>query len=45
MRVFRLQAHLFDRYQAVVTVSRSGEIMRVELPNGIQLVNDALTNL
>lgn len=44
-RVYRLQARLFDRYQAVVVVSRVGEIMRVELPNGILLVNEALTAL
>jgi len=45
VRVYRLQARLFDRYQAVVIVSRVGEIMRVELPNGIRLVNEALTAL
>lgn len=44
-RVYRLQVRLFDRYQAVVVVSRVGEIMRVELPNGILLVNEALTAL
>jgi hypothetical protein len=45
VRVYRLQAHLFDRYQAVVILSRVGEILRVELPNGLLLVNEALTNL
>ena len=45
VRAYRLQARLFDRYQAVVVVSRVGEIMQVELPNGILLVNEALTNL
>ena len=45
VRVYRLQARLLDRYQAVVIVSRVGEIMRVELPNGLLLVNEALTNL
>jgi hypothetical protein len=44
VRVYRLQARLLDRYQAVVLVSRVGEIMQVELPNGIRLVNEALTN-
>ena len=44
-RVYRLQVRLFDRYQAVVVVSRVGEIMRVELPNGIILVNEALSAL
>ena len=43
--VYRLQARLLDKYQAVVIVSRVGEILRVELPNGILLVNDALTTL
>lgn len=45
VRVYRLQAHLFDRYQVVVILSRVGEILRVELPNGLLLVNEALTNL
>ena len=45
VRVYRLQARLLDRYQAVVIVSRVGEIMRLELPNGLRLVNEALTNL
>ncbi|MBI2949504.1 MAG: hypothetical protein HYY23_17845 [Verrucomicrobia bacterium] len=44
-RVYRLQARLFDRYQAVVIVSRVGEILRVELPGEVVLVNDALINL
>jgi hypothetical protein len=44
VRVYRLQARLFDRYQAVVLVSRVGEIMQVELPNGLLLINEALTN-
>jgi hypothetical protein len=45
VRVYRLQARLLDRYQAVVIVSRVGEIMRVELPNGVLLINEALTSL
>ena len=44
-RVYRLQTRLMDRYQIIVIVSRVGEIMRVELPNGILLVNEALANL
>ena len=44
-RVYRLQARLLDRYQAVVMVSRVGEILRVELPGEVTLVNDALINL
>ena len=45
VRVYRLHTRLLDRYQAVVVVSRVGEILRVELPNGLLLVNEALTNL
>ncbi len=44
-RVYRLQARLLDRYQIVITVSRIGEILRVELPNGFDLVNEALASL
>ncbi|MEO8425685.1 MAG: hypothetical protein ABI651_01100 [Verrucomicrobiota bacterium] len=42
VRVYRLEARLFDRYRAVVFVSRVGEILRVELPDNILLVNEAL---
>lgn len=45
VRVYRMQAKLFDRYDAVAIVSRVGEILRLELPSGIILVNDALVNL
>jgi hypothetical protein len=44
VRAYRLQARLLDRYQIVVLTSRVGEIMRVELPNGILLVNESLTS-
>jgi hypothetical protein len=43
VRAYRLQAGLFERYQVIVFVSRVGEILRVELPNGIVLVNEALS--
>jgi len=45
VKVYRLQARLLDRYQAIVTISRSGELMRVDLPDGIRLANEALTGL
>jgi hypothetical protein len=45
VRVYRLEARLFDRYRAVLFVSPVGEILRVELPDEIVLMNDALTNL
>jgi hypothetical protein len=41
-RVYRLQARILDRSRIVVMVSRSGEILRVELPDDILLVNEAL---
>ena len=41
-RVYRLEARLLDRYRAVVFVSRVGEILQVELPDNIVLVNEAL---
>jgi len=45
IRVYRLEARLFDRYKAVLFVSPVGEILRVELPDEIVMTNDALTNL
>ena len=45
IRVYRLEARLFDRYRAVLFVSKVGEILRVELPDEIVMTNDALTSL
>ena len=45
VRVYRLEAGLFDRYKVVLYVSPVGEILRLELPDEIVLTNDALTNL
>jgi hypothetical protein len=42
VRVYHLQARLFDRYHIKVTVSRVGEILRVDLPDDWVLVNEAL---
>jgi hypothetical protein len=42
VRTYRLQSHLLDRYQITIFVSRVGEILRVELPDEIVLVNDQL---
>lgn len=44
-RIYRLQARLFDKHEVVVIVSRVGEILRVELPGDIRIVNDAFTTL
>lgn len=45
LRVYRLQARILDKYQVVVLLSRVGELLRVELPNDIVLLNEAMTNL
>ena len=42
VRVYRLETRLLDRFSLVVFVSRVGEILRVELPDGIVLANDQL---
>ena len=39
LRCFRLQTRLLEKHQAIVYVSRVGEILRVELPNDIVLQN------
>ena len=44
-RVYRLQARLLDRYRITLIVSRVGEILRVELPDDLVLVNDQLSIL
>jgi len=45
VRVYRLWTRLLDRFQVVVLVSRVGEILRVELPDDLVLINDELTSL
>ncbi|MFM1767782.1 MAG: hypothetical protein RJA22_311 [Verrucomicrobiota bacterium] len=45
VRVYRVEARLFDRFKAAFVVSPVGEILRVELPNDIVLLNEALLNL
>jgi hypothetical protein len=42
VRAYRLQAGLLDRYRITIFVSRVGEILRVELPDELVLVNDQL---
>jgi len=42
VRVYRLDTRLLDRYVIKVFVSRAGEILRAELPNGIVLMHDQL---
>jgi hypothetical protein len=45
IKTYRLHTKLLDRYDIDVQVSRVGEILKVELPNGIRLVSDALPGL
>jgi len=45
VRVYRLETRLLDRYEVKVTVSRVGEILRIDLPGDLVLMNDALINL
>ncbi len=45
VRVYRLEARLFERLKASLFVSPVGEILRLELPDEIVMTNDALTNL
>ncbi len=44
VRVYRLRTRVLDRYEATVLVSRVGEILRVELPNGFTMENEAMVN-
>ncbi|HVY70202.1 MAG TPA: hypothetical protein VHH73_09760, partial [Verrucomicrobiae bacterium] len=44
VRVYHLQARLPNRAKVEIVVSRVGEILRVELPGGVTLVNEALEN-
>lgn len=39
-RVYRLQANLGERRNIVILVSRVGEILKIDLPHGLSLVND-----
>lgn len=45
IRVYRLEARLFERVKATLFVSPVGEILRLELPDEIVMVNEALINL
>lgn len=42
IRVYRLHARLLDRFDLRLFISRAGEILRVELPNGILLKHDQI---
>lgn len=42
VRAYRLEARLLERFGVVIFVSRVGELLRVELPDEVVLVNDQL---
>ena len=42
VRVYRLRTRLLDKYDVSVWVSRAGEILRAELPEGVVLLHDQL---
>jgi hypothetical protein len=44
VHVYRIESKLTDHYKAAVLVSRAGEILKVELPDGILLLHDKLFN-
>lgn len=43
--VYRVEINLFKRFKAAVNISRAGEILKIELPNNIELINEAFVNL
>ncbi|HMJ89611.1 MAG TPA: hypothetical protein VK530_07325 [Candidatus Acidoferrum sp.] len=45
IRAYRLKATLLDRYRATFYVSPVGEILRVELPQRVHLINDVISGL
>lgn len=42
VRIYRLEAKILDRHRVLVLVSRVGEILRIELPGDLKLINDVL---
>ena len=42
-RIYRLETRLLEHYHVSILISRVGEILRVELPGQISLVNDQLS--
>ena len=45
VRVYRVKVKLFERFEAVAYFSRAGEVLKVTLPDGLVLVNEALPNI
>lgn len=45
LKVYRVEAILWGKFKATATISRAGEILKIELPQNITLINSALANL
>ena len=45
VRVYRVKVKLFNRFEGVAYFSRAGEVLKVTLPDGMVLVNEALPNI
>jgi hypothetical protein len=45
VKVYQIRARLLERFEVTIIVSRVGEILRVDLPGEMSLVNEALINL
>jgi Flp pilus assembly CpaE family ATPase len=42
VRVYRLSARLPGQLEVIAFVSRAGELLKIQLPDRLQLVNDAI---
>jgi len=45
LRVFRIHIRFLERFDAVLFVSRAGELLKIELPDQLRIVNSAFPNL
>ena len=45
VRVYRIRARWFDRFEVNAYLSRAGEVLRVTLPDGLTLDNEALPGM
>jgi hypothetical protein len=45
VRIYKVTGRLGSSLEAVAYVSRAGEILKVQLPDNLQLVSDALAGL
>ncbi len=42
LRVYQLRARVMENYEVLVYVGKAGEVLRVELPGGVRMVNTAI---